>query len=937
MANNFFNRESNNTNRRKLKIVSQTDTEFVADIERADDNVVVEGSPINAETFNGFETRLEDIETKSANSESISKQAKTIAIDAESTANSAIATAESAEDIANTAIATANQASSDASNALTKATYAVNEVAKNLKTITINGTAVDNLYFDSDPQSQINSKASQDDLDDEISAREEKDEEIKLRVDNIKNNTDLISNADGGFSAGFNADASGTSIALGLNAKTSYEIEGENEGGESTLEKVGTGNVAIGEYAQALNRNTGKSVAIGYHATAGMGETNPSDSAVAIGDNTAADLQAVAIGKNAKAFGTKSSSLGYNAYATAESALQLGDGTNSTASSLQFMGDNIYNANSHTLTVQNIELNGENLASKLEDLTGGGSGTGQAQIQLIGNNENLYNYKGDDKLGTYSALAGNAISGKPTDVEIDAFVLKVVKCGENEYLQYLYAEQDEVTYCYIRKFDIVWKTWCRIGVSNNAGGFAGGLNARLNGTGGAIGKWSGVFESTGEYESEASGFAGGYIAQVIGDGGAVGKQSISQEGSGVIGSGASGRWGGGAVGYCAHSSGGGAIGKCAVAGRGFAGGENATTYSEPGVITHAIQLGEGNNPNFMTLQIYDDNIYDARTHTMDVKVLKQNGEKVLVQSDLDSSLSKLDSIEEGAQVNAIENISINGATQPINNKTIDLNIPAGATLYNEKGQATDGAMTQKATTDIINGIINNSTNIVNSQGGFSAGESASTTSGGVAIGYLSTTNTGVALGQNASSGGGAAIGYFASAEAGGSVGQSSLAGNGFAGGYNAKTLQEANGQQVVIDAIQLGTGTNNTARSLQIYDDNIYDANTHTLKVDNAILGKVDVLMLATQLWNGNVTSGQFTLNASISDFDIIILEGIQGASYPYIISTVVIRNGRSSMNVFLGANGSSNSYNLYLTLSGNSIKINSGKNAHLMSVYGIK
>lgn len=38
-----------------------------------------------------------------------------------------------------------------------------------------------------------------------------------------------------------------------------------------------------------------------------------------------------------------------------------------------------------------------------------------------------------------------------------------------------------------------------------------------------------------------------------------------------------------------------------------------------------------------------------------------------------------------------------------------------------------------------------------------------------------------------------------------------------------------------IDAIQLGTGTNSTEKTLQVYDDNIYNANTHTLTVTGAI------------------------------------------------------------------------------------------------------
>ncbi len=46
---------------------------------------------------------------------------------------------------------------------------------------------------------------------------------------------------------------------------------------------------------------------------------------------------------------------------TATNAIQLGTGTNNTASTLQVASDNIYNHSSHTLTVQNITLNGTDI------------------------------------------------------------------------------------------------------------------------------------------------------------------------------------------------------------------------------------------------------------------------------------------------------------------------------------------------------------------------------------------------------------------------------------------------------------------------------------------------------------------------------------------------------------------------------------------------
>ena len=60
----FKNREGSNLNRRKIKIISQTPTEIIADIERAD-NVTEEGTKINAEMFNNFEAQINTASTNS--------------------------------------------------------------------------------------------------------------------------------------------------------------------------------------------------------------------------------------------------------------------------------------------------------------------------------------------------------------------------------------------------------------------------------------------------------------------------------------------------------------------------------------------------------------------------------------------------------------------------------------------------------------------------------------------------------------------------------------------------------------------------------------------------------------------------------------------------------------------------------------------------------
>lgn len=90
------------------------------------------------------------------------------------------------------------------------------------------------------------------------------------------------------------------------------------------------------------NNNGNYNVAIGHQTHLGI-----NDSSVVIGRNSSSTMQSsVAIGHSASVHG--SGSFG----------IQLGQGINSTPNSFQVNGDNIYKSNTHTLTVQNAEING---------------------------------------------------------------------------------------------------------------------------------------------------------------------------------------------------------------------------------------------------------------------------------------------------------------------------------------------------------------------------------------------------------------------------------------------------------------------------------------------------------------------------------------------------------------------------------------------------
>ena len=74
--------------------------------------------------------------------------------------------------------------------------------------------------------------------------------------------------------------------------------------------------------------------------------------------------RSTAVGYRANYDANDALALGYYSSANANKSIQIGAGTNTTENSLQIFNDNIYKAGTHTLTVQNIELNGEKLEKK---------------------------------------------------------------------------------------------------------------------------------------------------------------------------------------------------------------------------------------------------------------------------------------------------------------------------------------------------------------------------------------------------------------------------------------------------------------------------------------------------------------------------------------------------------------------------------------------
>ena len=170
-----------------------------------------------------------------------------------------------------------------------------------------------------------------------------------------------------------------------------------------------------------------------------------------------------------------------------------------------------------------------------------------------------------------------------------------------------------------------------------------------------------------------------------------------------------------------------------------------------------------------------------------------------------------------------------------------------------------------------NGAVINKSTLIPSGGGFNGGENSSATFGG-------------SIGRDAYTEYGGSVGNGSSSTQGGAVGRNAKTSLGFAGGFTARAVDE-NGDG--INAIQLGTGTNTKPKTLKIYGDNIYDANTHTLTV------------------TGNITNGENEI--SVRDIVVNIQKTLTG--------TIIAYAGTTAPDGYLMCDGSAISRTTYSAL----------------------
>lgn len=249
----------------------------------------------------------------------------------------------------------------------------------------------------------------------------------------------------------------------------------------------------------------------------------------------------------------------------------------------------------------------------------------------------------------------------------------------------------------------------------------------------------------------------------------------------------------------------------------------------------------------------------------------------------------------------------------LSNNLLKLSTDNGATFIdvatqqgNSNKSEIDGLLSQTSTMlSNIENLANNNINIKNANSGFSAGEGATATFGGGAIGNGARATsggaigtgakalTGGAIGDSATAGTGGAIGAFATAvnggaigtgakaTDGGAIGSRATAGNGFSGGYNAGVGKDID--ENYIDTIQLGTGTNNTPKTLQVYDHKVYDSTKDSL-YGYYLNDKTPAVI--ERVWDGKLSNdGSTTITVSTSSqYDYFILRGSVEGRFSNII-----------------------------------------------------
>ncbi len=237
----------------------------------------------------------------------------------------------------------------------------------------------------------------------------------------------------------------------------------------------------------------------------------------------------------------------------------------------------------------------------------------------------------------------------------------------------------------------------------------------------------------------------------------------------------------------------------------------------------------------------------------------------------------------------LESVVVSGSYDDTT-KEVVLTLQNGSTVRFSVAYLVDGLASQSA----LDNITNNTTKIAETNfGGFSAGENSSATTGGGAVGSDASTLSGGAVGSGANSTTGGAVGSGANSTTGGAVGLGAYTTTGFAGGYMAKASAKG--------AVQLGTGTNNNAGTMQFLDYTVVEEDGN---IPNERLGN-----LIPQISNPNILiNSNFKINQRGANV-------YNSSNYGYSVDRWALTSGSSAWvnsRLVQNDNGSITVYNNY-------------------------
>lgn len=113
----FKDRKGKFLNRKKLKVISQTPTEIIVDVERYDEPTE-EGTKIDASVFNDFQNQINQANSTASQASSIAVSAKEVSNNANAKSDDAVAKSTQAVSDSSQAVATANESNVKSSNAV---------------------------------------------------------------------------------------------------------------------------------------------------------------------------------------------------------------------------------------------------------------------------------------------------------------------------------------------------------------------------------------------------------------------------------------------------------------------------------------------------------------------------------------------------------------------------------------------------------------------------------------------------------------------------------------------------------------------------------------------------------------------------------------------------------------------------------------------------